>query len=62
MGVQRQLKVLGIFARLCHRDGKSGYVADMPRVWRYLRRTCGRYDELAPLGALLDSLDGLLTQ
>lgn len=59
MGVQRQLKVLGIFARLCHRDGKSGYVADMPRVWRYLRRSCGRYDELAPLGALLDSMSGL---
>jgi aminoglycoside/choline kinase family phosphotransferase len=59
MGVQRQLKVLGIFARLCHRDGKDAYVADMPRVWRYLRRACGRYDELAPLAALLDSLSGL---
>ena len=32
MGVQRQLKVLGIFARLCHRDGKAGYLDDMPRV------------------------------
>jgi len=31
MGVQRQLKVLGIFARLCHRDGKTGYLGDMPR-------------------------------
>ncbi len=58
MGAQRQLKVLGIFARLCHRDGKGGYVADMPRVAHYLRRTCGRYDELAPLAALLDSLHG----
>ena len=56
MGVQRQLKVLGIFARLKHRDGKDAYVADMPRVMRYLRRTCGRYDELAPLARLLDQL------
>ncbi|MEO8848787.1 MAG: phosphotransferase [Casimicrobiaceae bacterium] len=61
MGVQRQLKVLGIFARLCHRDAKNGYVADMPRVAHYLRRTCGRYDELAPLAALLDSLHGMFT-
>jgi aminoglycoside/choline kinase family phosphotransferase len=59
MGVQRQLKVLGIFARLCHRDGKRGYVGDMPRVWRYLRRACGRYDDLAPLAGLLDSLQGM---
>ncbi len=56
MGVQRQLKVLGIFARLAHRDGKAGYVADMPRVFHYLYRTCGRYDELAPLQRLLDTL------
>jgi aminoglycoside/choline kinase family phosphotransferase len=61
MGVQRQLKVLGIFARLCHRDGKPGYVADMPRVYHYLHRACGRYDELRPLQALLDSLAGLRT-
>jgi hypothetical protein len=57
MGVQRQLKVLGIFARLCHRDGKSGYVADMPRVMAYLRGACGRYDALAPLLRLLDQLE-----
>jgi N-acetylmuramate 1-kinase len=57
MGVQRQLKVLGIFARLKHRDGKAGYVGDMPRVMRYLRRTAGRYRELAPLLALLDALE-----
>ena len=62
MGVQRQLKVLGIFARLAHRDGKDGYVADMPRVAHYLRRACGRYDELAPLAALLDSLHGNRTR
>jgi aminoglycoside/choline kinase family phosphotransferase len=57
MGVQRQIKVLGIFARLCHRDGKAGYVNDMPRVMRYLRGACGRYRELAPLLALLDALE-----
>jgi aminoglycoside/choline kinase family phosphotransferase len=56
MGVQRQLKVLGIFARLKHRDGKDAYLADMPRVMRYLRRACGRYDELSPLARLLDQL------
>ena len=56
MGVQRQLKVLGIFARLAHRDGKTGYVDDMPRVMRYLRRACARYRELAQLAALLDTL------
>ena len=57
MGVQRQLKVLGIFARLCIRDGKSGYVRDMPRVRGYLRRAVARYRELDPLAALLDALE-----
>jgi aminoglycoside/choline kinase family phosphotransferase len=54
MGMQRQLKVLGIFARLFHRDGKSAYLADLPRVLAYLRAAVGRYDELAPLAHLLD--------
>jgi aminoglycoside/choline kinase family phosphotransferase len=58
MGVQRQIKVLGIFARLCHRDGKRAYVGDMPLVMRYLRAACGRYDELSPLLVLLDALEG----
>jgi aminoglycoside/choline kinase family phosphotransferase len=58
MGVQRHIKVLGIFARLCHRDGKSGYVNDMPLVMRYLRGACGRYRELAPMIVLLDALEG----
>ena len=57
MGVQRQLKVLGIFARLAHRDGKHGYVADMPRVMNYLRRACARYRALGPLLHLLDQLE-----
>jgi aminoglycoside/choline kinase family phosphotransferase len=57
MGVQRQLKVLGIFARLHHRDGKAGYLQDMPLVMRYLRSACARYRELSPLLALLDALE-----
>ena len=57
MGAQRQLKVLGIFARLCFRDGKNGYLKDQPRVMRYLRRTCERYRELAPLANLLEQLE-----
>jgi aminoglycoside/choline kinase family phosphotransferase len=57
MGVQRQLKVLGIFARLAHRDGKLGYVDDMPRVATYLRGACSRYRELGPLLALVDAVD-----
>ena len=58
MGAQRQLKVLGIFARLSLRDGKHGYLKDQPLVMRYLRRTCERYRDLAPLARLLDEIDG----
>ncbi|MEQ1591099.1 MAG: phosphotransferase [Thiobacillaceae bacterium] len=58
MGAQRHIKVLGIFARLYHRDGKEGYLKDMPLVMRYLRRVCERYDELKPLLFLLDALQG----
>jgi hypothetical protein len=57
MGVQRHIKVLGIFARLCHRDGKQGYVNDMPLVARYLRAACARYRDLGPLLKLLDQLE-----
>lgn len=57
MGVQRQLKVLGIFARLYHRDGKEAYLQDMPRVMSYLRGACARYNELRPLSRLLDELE-----
>lgn len=62
MGVQRHLKVLGIFARLYHRDGKDGYLKDMPRVAGYLRATCGRYDALAPIVRLLDRLEDRAVQ
>jgi len=58
MGVQRQVKVLGIFARLAHRDGKTGYLNDLPRVLAYLRAACARYRELVPLLVLLDALEG----
>ena len=58
MGVQRHIKVLGIFARLYHRDGKTGYLKDMPLVMTYLRNTCARYRELEPLSQLLDTLQG----
>ena len=58
MGLQRHLKVLGIFARLSHRDGKAGYVEDTPRFLGYVRHAVSRYDELAPLGRLLDELEG----
>jgi aminoglycoside/choline kinase family phosphotransferase len=57
MGVQRQLKVLGIFARLYHRDGKDAYLKEMPRVMRYVRSASSRYDELSPLRRLLDLLE-----
>jgi len=49
MGVQRHLKVAGIFARLNHRDGKSGYLADIPRALGYVREVAQRYEELTPL-------------
>jgi hypothetical protein len=58
MGVQRHIKVLGIFARLCHRDGKEGYLKDMPLVMHYLRRACERYNALAPFLRFLDELEG----
>jgi aminoglycoside/choline kinase family phosphotransferase len=57
MGVQRHLKVLGIFARLSHRDGKDGYLKDLPLVMNYLRRACERYIDLKPLLRLLDELE-----
>lgn len=57
MGVQRHLKVMGIFARLAHRDGKTGYLNDIPVVRTHLRRVCARYGDLKPLLNLLDRLE-----
>lgn len=54
MGVQRHLKVLGIFARIRHRDGKPRYLEDAPRFIRYVREVAGRNPELAPLARLFD--------
>ena len=58
MGVQRHLKVAGIFARLYHRDGKDKYRPEIPRFLNYLRRVSRRYQDLAPLYALLVDLVG----
>ena len=62
MGVQRHIKVLGIFARLCHRDGKDGYLKDMPLVLHYLRKACERYGELRPLLRILEETDPTVTE
>src|SRR5471032_929778 len=56
MGVQRHLKVIGIFARICHRDGKPRYVADVPRFFSYIDAVVARRPELAELGELLTNL------
>lgn len=57
MGLQRHLKVLGIFARLYHRDGKDAYLKDLPLVMQYTRKAAGRYKILSPLIRLLDALE-----
>ena len=56
MGVQRHLKVIGIFARICHRDGKPRYLADVPRFFSYIEAVLARRPELAELGELFASL------
>src|SRR5438034_4021905 len=57
MGLQRHLKVLGIFARISYRDGKPKYLADTPRFIGYARAVSERYAALAPLARLLDELE-----
>lgn len=57
MGAQRHIKVLGIFARLYHRDGKENYLKDMPLVMDYLRKAAARYVDLKPLFNLLNELE-----
>ena len=56
MGVQRHLKVIGIFARICHRDGKPRYLGDVPRFFAYIDEVLARRPELAELGQLLAEL------
>jgi len=57
MGIQRHLKVLGIFARLHLRDGKARYLADLPRVLDYVTKAVHRYDALAPLARIIDRVE-----
>ena len=58
MGLQRHLKILGIFARLTLKNGKPRYLADTPRFIGYARSTCARYRQLGPLMVLLDEIEG----
>ena len=58
MGLQRHIKVLGIFARINYRDGKPHYLVDTPRFIGYARKVSARYRELGPLAKLLDELEG----
>jgi N-acetylmuramate 1-kinase len=58
MGLQRHLKIAGIFARLTLRDGKAKYLADTPRFIHYIRTTCNRYRELGPLLKVIDEIEG----
>jgi len=62
MGLQRHLKVLGIFARIHYRDGKPKYLEDAPRFVRYAREVARRYAPLAPLARLLDELEGRVSR
>ncbi len=59
MGLQRHLKIAGIFARLSIRDGKPHYLEDTPRFIAYIRATCGRYMELKPLLRLVERIEGI---
>jgi aminoglycoside/choline kinase family phosphotransferase len=57
-GLQRHIKVLGIFCRLCYRDGKPQYLGDLPLVWHYVTDVCRRYPELADFVALIERAVG----
>ena len=59
MGLQRHLRIAGIFARLTLRDGKPRYLADAPRFIGYIRATAARYRELTPLLRLIDKVEGI---
>jgi len=58
MGLQRHLRVMGIFCRLKHRDGKAHYAADLPRFFAYCTKVALRYAPLSPLLALLEPMSG----
>jgi N-acetylmuramate 1-kinase len=55
MGVQRHLKAIGIFSRLCHRDGKNGFLNDIPRTLAYVKEVCHQYPDLKPFTSLLQN-------
>jgi aminoglycoside/choline kinase family phosphotransferase len=59
MGLQRHLKVLGIFCRLKHRDGKPHYAEDLPRFFAYATKVASRYAPLRPLLSLIEPLSGM---
>ena len=59
MGLQRHLKIMGIFARLNYRDGKPDYLADTPRFSGYVRGVASRYNRLKPLLLLFDELENV---
>ncbi len=56
IGLQRHIKVLGIFARLCWRDGKTGYLGDLPRTLAYVQQAARRFPELAAFADFVDAL------
>jgi aminoglycoside/choline kinase family phosphotransferase len=57
-GLQRHIKILGLFCRLCYRDGKPGYLADLPRVLRYVLDTARRHADVAPLADYIEAKIG----
>ncbi len=57
-GLQRHIKVLGIFCRLAYRDGKPGYLTDLPLVWRYVREVGSRHEAIRPMVELLERAIG----
>lgn len=58
-GLQRHIKILGLFCRLCYRDGKPGYLDDLPRVLRYVLDTARRHADVAPLADLIEAKIGV---
>lgn len=58
MGLQRHIKIIGLFARLHYRDGKPRYLTDVPRFIGYARKVARRYRELTPFAVLLDEIEG----
>lgn len=59
MALQRHLKVLGIFARLNYRDGKTKYLGDTPRFLNYVQKTASRFDALRPLSRFINQISGI---